>query len=69
MTKEDREKLADIYARQCYEGMDYKTLFQFVYDNIQDFLRDFDDTEFYNLMLEYFGEDEIRERLGNDRLN
>ena len=63
LTKEKREELADIYAEQCYEGMDYKCLFQFVTDVIKENLEGFSDEEFEEEMINYMGFEEYKESL------
>jgi hypothetical protein len=49
----DRDSLIDSYAQQILDGMDMKTMEQFVYDTLVDNLKAYSDHELIDEVTEY----------------
>ena len=63
LTKKKREELAELYAEQCSEGMDYKCLFYFVTNTIKENLEKYSDEEFQEEMINYWGKEEFENEM------
>jgi ribosome modulation factor len=56
MTQINRDKLQKAYVRSLIDGMDYKSMEQFVYDTLEDNLSSYSDEELITEVSDYYPE-------------
>ena len=52
----NRSELQESYIQQLIDGMDYKTMEQFVYDSLNDSLNNYSESELITEVEEYYPE-------------
>ena len=62
LTDMNRQELMETYIEEIIDGMDHKTMYQYVYDNLYDHLNKYDEEELMEEVKEYYphilGEDD-----------
>ena len=50
----DRQQLIETYIEEIIDGMDHKTMYQYVWDNLYDHLNNYGEEELKNEVEEYY---------------
>ena len=50
----NRQELMETYIEEIIDGMDHKTMYQYVYDNLYDHLNNYGEEELKNEVEEYY---------------
>ena len=50
----DRQQLLETYIEEIIDGMDHKTMYQYVYDNLYDHLNNYGEEELKNEVKDYY---------------
>ena len=50
----NRQELLETYIEEIIDGMDHKTMYQFVYDNLYDHLNKYDEEELVEEVKDYY---------------
>ena len=50
----NHQQLLETYIEEIIDGMDHKTMYQYVYDNLYDHLNKYDDEELREEVKEYY---------------
>ena len=54
LTDMNRQQLLETYIEEIIDGMDHKTMYQYVYDNLYDHLNNYGEEELKNEVEEYY---------------